>query len=163
MRKILILLVLMTAFPAVFGGNNDPQCRPVNATWYESDFLIGPDNCYGYDYCFVGPLTGTPNGILTSSFSDSLTQFDVFGSGDPVNTYVGEERIDTEHGEIVSTAHGSYDLSSGMFVEMLIVKSGTGIYENATGRMLINPLPKSPTKDINFTGPFSLSGYICTQ
>ena len=162
MRKVLILLVLLTAFPVVFAGNNDPRCHPVNATWYESYFLLGPDNCYGFEYCFVGSLTGTPNGIMTGSYSDSLTLFDVFGSGDKVNTYLGEERIATKHGEIVTAAHGSYDLSTGMFAEMLIVKGGTGKYENATGRMLFNPLPKSPTKDIVFTGPIFLSGYICT-
>ena len=119
-------------------------------------------DAYGFEYCFVGSLTGTPNGIMTSSFSDSLTLFDVFGSGDPVNTYLEEERIATEHGEIVAAAHGSYDLSTDMYAEMLIVKSGTGRYENATGRTLFNPLPKSPTKDIFFFGPLFLSGYICT-
>ena len=84
--KVPVLLALLTVLPAVFSGNSDPQYHSLNATWYESDALVGPHNSLGCEYCFVDPLTGTPNGILTDSFSDSLTHVFLFGTGDLVNT-----------------------------------------------------------------------------
>ena len=38
--------------------------------------------------------------VFAGFFNDAETTFDLFGSGDDVNTYLAEERISTRHGEI---------------------------------------------------------------
>jgi hypothetical protein len=135
-------------------------CRPVNATNHETGFFEGEELCDGWDYCISGTLTGTFVGTMMEYFSAAYEMFDVFGTGDPVNTYAGETRISTRHGHIWGTIHGSYDFSSYLWTEIVIVKGGTGKYENATGRMVIHDMPTAHVQPIG--GVNTLAGFICT-
>ena len=86
MKKMLCLMVLVLGFPAVGAGGDGNVCRPVDATAYETDFLIGEDVCDGWDYCIPSTVTGTFVGTMMEYFSIAYEMFDVFGTGDPVNT-----------------------------------------------------------------------------
>jgi len=160
MKKMLCLMVLVLGFPAVGAGGDGNVCRPVDATAYETDFLIGEDVCDGWDYCIPSTLTGTFVGTMMEYFSIAYEMFDVFGTGDPVNTYAGETRISTRHGDISSTGHGSFDYSGYMWTEIQLVKGGTGKYESATGRIVMYNLPNAPVQPIG--GMITLTGFICT-
>lgn len=160
MRKLLCLIVLVLGFPVVGGADDGNVCRPVEATAIDTGFLFGEDVCDGWEYCIPGTLTGTLVGTKMEYFSTAYEMFDVFGTGDPVNTYFGEARISTRHGDIYGTLHGSYDFSSYLWTQFLIVKGGTGKYENVTGRMVMHDLPTAPVQPIGVIGTWT--GVICT-
>lgn len=163
MRKLWILTILLLVFPPAFANPDGEQCKPVNAVWYLTDYLEGPENCDGFDYCIPGSLTGTPNGEMTYFGNGSDEIWDPFGTGYSINMAMGEERISTPHGDIYSLTHVVFDFDSAVWTELLIVTGGTGKYENATGRMVFHTkLPPSPGKPISFNGPVSLAGLICT-
>ena len=89
--------------------------------------------------------------------------FDPFDTGYNVNLGLGEERISTKHGDIYSTSHVLFDFDTAVGTELLIVRGGTGKYENATGRMVYHTkLLPSTGKLISFWGPMSLFGVVCT-
>lgn len=163
MKTLLILTALLFAFSPACADPGGDQCKPVNAVYYLTDYLEGPENCDGFDYCIPGSLTGTPNGTMTyfGNFADAI--FDPFDTGYSVNVGLGEERISTRHGDINMLAHSMFDYGTAVFTELLIVTGGTEKYENATGRMVFHTnLPPSPGKPISFDGPVSLTGMICT-
>ena len=163
MKKLVFFLALLLVFPATFADSSGEQCMPVNAVWYLTDYLEGPDNCDGYDYCIPGSLTGTPNGEMTFFGNESDAIWDPFDTGYSINLGVGEERIWTRHGEIFSLSHSVFDFDTAVWTELLIVTGGTGKYESVTGRMVFhNKLPPSPGKPISFDGPVTLVGSICT-
>jgi hypothetical protein len=135
----------------------------LNAVWYLTDYIDGPEYCDGFDYCILGSLTGTPNGTMTffAYYADQI--FDPFDTGYNINVGVGEERISTKHGDINMLAQSMFDFDTSIMTELLIIRGGTGKYENATGRMVFHTrLPPSPGKPVSFDGPLSLSGMICT-
>ena len=162
MKRLVLLLALLLVFPAAIANPDGDQCKPVNAVWYLIDYLEGPENCNGFDYCIPGRLTGTPNGEMTF-FGNILDEiFDPFGTGFNINMAKGEEHISTKHGDIYTLAHTVFDFDTAVWIELLIVTGGTGKYENATGSMVFhNKLPPSPGKPISFDGPVSLFGLIC--
>jgi hypothetical protein len=163
MKRLVFLLALLLVFPATFADSHGDPCKPVNAVWYLTDYLVGPDNCDGYDMCIPGRLIGTPNGTMTYFGYDADIVFDPFGTGFPVAMGMGEERIWTQHGEIFSVTHTLFDFATSAWTELLIVTGGTGKYENATGRMVFHTkLPPSRGKPISFDGPTTLVGMICT-
>lgn len=164
MKPLLILLAMLLVFPFAGAKEDDGnQCHPVNAVYYMTDYLIGAENCDGFDYCILGTLTGTPNGELTwlAYVADEI--YDPFGTGYNINIGVGEERISTREGDIYSLSHATFDFDTSAWTELWIVTGGTGAYENATGTMVFHTkLPASTGKPISFEGPVSLSGMICT-
>jgi hypothetical protein len=163
MKRLAFFLALLLVFPATFADDSSDRCQPVNAVWYLTDYLVGPDNCDGYDYCIPGSLTGTPNGEMTFFGNVSDEIWDPFNTGYSINLGLGEERIWTQHGAIYSLTHAIFDFDTAVWTELLIVTGGTGKYESATGRMVFhNKLPPSPGKPISFDGPISLVGLICT-
>ena len=63
MNYLFMLLAMLLVFPmANAQDGNGNQCSPVNATANFTDYLEGPENCDGFDYCIPGRLTGTLNG-----------------------------------------------------------------------------------------------------
>ena len=163
MNRLVFLIALLLVFPAAYADRSVEQCKPINAVWYLTDYLVGPGNCDGFDYCIPGSLTGTPNGEMTyfGMFADEI--YNPIATSYSINIGFGEERISTQHGEIYSLTHTIFDFDTGVWTELLIVYGGTGKYENATGRMVFHTkLPPSPGKPISFDGPTTLLGSICT-
>jgi hypothetical protein len=64
-KSFIIVFALVLVFPVALAAPDAGQCKPVNATWYLTDYIDGPEYCDGFDYCIPGKLTGTPNGDMT--------------------------------------------------------------------------------------------------
>ena len=160
LRTVGVIFVACILLVAPIRGDD---CRHINATWNLTGFIVDPRECDGFSYCVPGDLRGNLNGEMIGYFNDADTIFDLFGSGDDVNIYLGEERITTRQGEIFARAHGTFDLSTFLFQELLVVTGGTGRYDGATGRLLFQVrLPLARTDTDPSDGPVLLQGEICT-
>ena len=164
MKKQIGAFILVIIAWAVFMVENavaQIDCKTVNVHMRDYWEDAGIEACGEQGYCGEGRLIGTFNGLLLVSGLDSDIEYPSFGDS---HIWRGQATVETKHGEIFTTTTGvNYWLTGflgGVFTnsESHVVTGGTGLYEGATGYILMTYEFFPPDF---FPGTGEMSGRVC--